>query len=437
MFVRRLYLALLLIMALCASLAAKEKIEKQEFAYVATDSGQIRGFRVAKNGRLLPISGVMTLGNRPLTLQTHPNGRFLYGITTFDVSKDGFRHASEQDDAPPKRSTTIITTLAIGANGTLSVRQRLTVQGVLGGIIVHPSGKFLYGIGWGNGESENRGNPLASSDPGGIVVFRIGPKGALTETKRTAALHTFDLMEAAGLRDEWDIAFIIDGKYAWCFSGMGFIDHSENNLQRFCVKRDGTFAAAGDLHSDEPTGDHNSFPVGSVYFLLGTKFAVVNGFQGLTLCVIDKYGNLVPHVKSRIEYVSGPKNGAEATHSPDLYIKAIDPKGRFLYIGRVFQDTTTILYKVTDAAGAVPVQTFGGADAKVVAEIEGRFVYTFEPHRARPINAPDTDPIASYKVVSTTVTVYNVSKAGRLTAAFTPLTLPGGVSQVVFAARMP
>ena len=186
-------------------------------------------------------------------LALHPSGKYLYAATGFDVKKDGYSYDAFTDHkAIPQRLSTDLIVFSIQPNGELEEKQHLSIPGVLSGLVAHPKGRFLYGVGSGGGPPGSIGpySNMARAgdkfpDPGGLPIFAIADNGCLRMTGRTEALYTFLMMDMSGERDGYTLEFSQDGRYAYSYYGGGFIDHSENYLQKFEVLRDGHFRPAG------------------------------------------------------------------------------------------------------------------------------------------------------------------------------------------------
>ena len=402
----------LILLCLVLTVPTFAKRKQDTFVYLSGDSGHISGLRVAQQGDLLPIIATnIKFGNRPLILVKHPNRNFLYAVTTFDAEADGYSIDALGDNRIPRRETTEIVTFAIGRNGRLAVQQKLTVKGILGGLVAHPLGKWLYGIGWGDGKDSDR----ITSDPGGIVVFRITAKGTLVETKRTSALHTFELRERPGERNDWGLFFTPDGKYVYGFSEMGFMDSSSCYLQRFKVTHNGTFVEADALQSAE---EDVRLPVGHITFIPQTKLAIVHGPYGIALFHLDKHDNLLLYTKKKTPDTTIGQGWLKDSPHSDSYVKAVDPKGRFFYSGEDFPNSTNVIYRM-NGASAVPLHTFG-RQGLIAAEPTGRFLY---------LASVDEEKTP----FSTIIVSYGVSKKGRLNQLKNTITVPYRIRNFVFA----
>jgi 6-phosphogluconolactonase len=307
--------------------------------YVGVSQG-IASYKITKSTGVLtgPI-GTATAAY-PSALAVHPSGRFL-----FSASRNPNLIGSYKLD-------TVTGSIASGATNTQPTSPLAGVQGPVG-VVVHPSGKFVYSVNYGQG-------PGGNTD---LTVFQIdGATGALSAPRSTAD---------SGGAPTTGLAFDPSGKFAYVTYGFKPFTPVGNKyteqVEVFSV--DGT---TGDL-----TGPLSGVPSGSSPWAIAVdrlgQFAYVAAWGGDEI---------------RIYRIDGPTGALTYWTSQTVQSRpsslAVDSMERFLYVGKETPTSNVNLepYTVDATTGALASATavlvgggLSGMPINVVAEPKGEFVY--------------------------------------------------------------
>ncbi len=338
--------------------AAQQKVSQSAvsslFAYTVTErslgdnrfEGRLEGFYQAKDGTLRPFPVIVTPPPSPLAaLVMHPSGKFLY-VYEQAVTMDG----DPGDPIAPQTSEVL--TFRVEPTGALTELQRLTIPTFLFDLVPRPGGRFLYGMGPSRAPAG-----MAS----GLQILGIASNGTLTYQGTTDCIATGTLRTFVGVRDEDDLSFSPDGRFAYAFSGTGFVDHSENHRQIYSIKPDGTFVALGNEEHEGGMMFNDPKPgIGAVTFVPGTHLAIGDGMSKAWLYQLGTEGKLIP-LRS-LEFADAPSKQK---------FRSVDVSGALYF-------TSQGVYRVSPKAGIVPVT--GDAfpkDATLVPDPARRFIYAY------------------------------------------------------------
>ena len=339
------------------------------FAFVPQENGTIVRFRAnAKTGALVLLPGTtQTQIHRPVTLVLSADKRFLYAFPTFDVQKDGFPLDYLGDKAvvrAAKTRPTAVNVFAIEKSGALRHVDTLVVSGPIGQIAPDPKSRFVLA--------------LTSGGAFRFDIVRGGPRNKrLRYVKRVDMYSGLSVLNTPGDRSAWYITFSPSGNYLYDFRGTGFIDHSENYLQRYRVSSAGTFSKDGKEweERDEETKSDLTKP-GAVFCFVGKTAFVVGFHEGCAVCPTDAAGRISAK-GSRYSLVPTVPKGQYLGHDGIQTLQKHPTLPLVIYRGS-FADPYT-LWRVVGPGKVKKVGAFASAFPKnggrLRIDSSGRFLY--------------------------------------------------------------
>lgn len=375
---------------------AAREASAQTFAYGARVDGSIAAYRVGPSGDFAPLPTVrVTPEFRPLSLVPSADGRFLYAYPEFERGTDGYGpdETRERIKAIETKPTPVIV-FAVGKDGALRRVNTVAVPSPVGQLVAHPGGKFVYAL-------------TASQK---AILLRVLPGGGLTLGGTTAISSGMGLLDVAGERDAWGLAFSPNGSFLYDFRGDGFVDHAENYLHRYRVN-----PANGRLTPDGKMWDSWAEKSRSVAqdpgmvrgFVNGTAF--VKGFAGgIWVARMDGAGRIVP-AGSRLALTPKGKPG----YGNDQTLVFHPNRPVVVYRGSDTDPYT--VWRVTGPGKVAKAETFPTAFPKtfpvsLYVDPSGRFLYEVR---------------ATYSPRTVTVATFAWDKTGtKVTRAAPPRVLP-------------
>jgi hypothetical protein len=293
-------------------------------AYVVTKAGEVHGYRVGRSGGMSPIRGNAAVtrvsGGFPIMLRFHPSGRFAYAVSV----RDQMHKAT-------------LWTFRVAGDGTLRRTGARRLRCTIGQIVLHPGGHLLYAVAEGNR----------------ILPFRIDARtGALTPLPTIKDVSTFTIGIPVGATSEAELIFHPQGRAAYLFTGTGFVDHSENTLQRYRVGRNGALTAVGaplSISYDGKPADQTG-PIRG--FSHGGRYAYAEGIGGgvVTYRVRSTDDALSVMLPSAEPPAIDATAGTRVNGGPR--VASVDPRGRSLYLVGYATEAETATVPGALAAGA-------------------------------------------------------------------------------------
>ncbi|MBC8143026.1 MAG: hypothetical protein H7Y38_16500 [Armatimonadetes bacterium] len=232
--------------------AKETPVSPKVWGYVARPDGSIGVYHLdTRTGdlRVVPRNTVSAVSSktpaRPLMLVAHPSGRYVYAFAPFEPYNDGMDINDEGTPRDIRKRLPVWQVRVyrvIAASGALKAVQTARVPVPLAGLIPHPSGRFLYGVG-----------------PDGILcVLTVSKDGALTAGKRVRIGDTFGVVSDLYNDGPWQITFAPNGKTLYTLSGSYSMEYRNYEWRQWRVGADGGLTKIGDTWEYRSIRDGNA-----------------------------------------------------------------------------------------------------------------------------------------------------------------------------------
>ncbi len=324
---------------------------RSRMVYALTNNGTlgVSSFKITKTtGALSAATGTAPVGDRPISVSVHPSRRFAYVTNAGSNTVNGI--------SPNSISVYRLDPVTGVISGPTDTKQ---VNGNPISAVVHPTGKFVYVV------NEVRfGSPI-----GNVSVFAVdATTGALSASTTTAD---------SGGAPATAIAFSASGKFAYV-TYLHAVSTPVNNTYWDTVQTYSVDSATGQLSGpigSAPTGD-NPWAIAVTpggHFAYVASLSTQNGVNELSTYSINSTG--VAYLQSSTSVQSQPSS------------LAMDPEGRFLYVGKQqpYYNQNLVVYSINASSGALTAASavlLGSGPQvgpiAVVADPQGQFVYAMD-----------------------------------------------------------